>query len=470
MDDIVSPEMPEQEANDDSPSGSFPGVPHGPVFRWHWVWLPLLLLMIGTVLIRIYDLDLTIQEAIYTAGGNSWALGDQFFWRTLYQFGTIPALIFALGAVVGYGASWSKPKWKKWRRVLLFVLLTAITGPGLVTNLALKENWGRPRPREVEGLGGHNAFEPVLTIDRGSEGKSFPCGHATMGFLFMGGFFLLRRYRAGIACWFLIGGFVGGTLTGIARMMQGGHFLSDVIWAAGVCWFVPLCLYYALGLHRGLLKSVDLFESTPKWIKVACWFAAALLFTAAMLATPFRSKRNFFIVNEAAKTGPLHVELLLKLGDINIVGADRLHIHGEAYGHGVPTSKVATIYNEREEPGYWAVWYKERISGRVTEANQQLKIEVPRCRTSRIGLRTGDARIWLELFEPGGDLEIHLHEGAGELHVSGAGVSHRVVRYGETIAAEERPPVIVFVHDAYAGELFLESSASHGPPDSSLRE
>ncbi|MEM7603291.1 MAG: phosphatase PAP2 family protein, partial [Verrucomicrobiota bacterium] len=394
----------------------------------------------------------------YDAGEGSWALGESGFWQTLYHFGTIPALILTIGSVVGYGASWSKQRWKPWRRVFIFILLVAVTGPGLVTNLALKENWGRPRPREVEGMGGHNAFEPVLTVDRDSEGKSFPCGHATMGYLFMGGFFLLLRYRRRWAIWILAGGFVGGTLTGIARMLQGAHFLSDVVWAAGICWFVPMGLFYALGLHRGILQSHGLFETTPKWIKATSWIVGISVFTAAMFATPFHSKRDLFIVNEEALIEPIHAEFLFELGDIDIAGSDRYHITGEAYGHGVPTSKVATIYDEREKEGFWEIWYMERISGRVTEANQQLKIGLPRERTSRVGLRTGKARIWLELFEPADKVTIRLLDGEGEVHLIGSGIPYEVIQNGENLGPNKGAKVTIEVREEFAGTLIRDTS------------
>lgn len=425
-----------------------------PVFRWHWVWIPLVLLILSTVYIRVTGIDLSLQEKIYASGGDSWALGDSFFWQTLYRFGTIPALILTLGSLGAFAASWTRAKWKPWRRVLIFIVLTAIVGPGLVTNLALKENWGRPRPREVEGLGGHNTFEAVLTVDRESEGKSFPCGHATMGYLFLGGFFLLRRHRFSLAVGFLVGGLIAGTLTGIARMMQGGHFLSDVIWAAAICWFVPMGLYFALGLHRGLRQSSDLFEKTPRWIKVAVTIVGLGLFAAAMLATPFRTKRDFFLVHEEAKTGPLHVELLFELGDIDIVGADRFHIHGEAYGHGVPTSKVAAIYEERKKEEYWEVLYLERISGRVTEANQQLTIEVPRDRSRQLGLRTGEARIWLELFEPKEIMTIQLLKGRGEVHLIDQGIPYEIISAGEKPSTKARVKIIL--HQPFEGRLIEE--------------
>ncbi len=452
----MSKSDPESLFSEPSATKPFPGTPSGPVFCWHWVWIPLVLLTIGTVLIRLNGWDLQIQEWIYEQGEGSWALGDAPFWQMLYQLGTIPALILTLGAVGAYGTSWSRKKWKPWRRVMIFILLAGIVGPGLVTNLTLKENWGRPRPREVEGLGGHNRFEEVLTIDRTSEGKSFPCGHATMGYLFMGGFFLFRRYRRRFAVLCLVGGFIGGSLTGVARMMQGGHFLSDVIWAAAICWFVPMGLYYALGLHRELLKSDNLLEKTPRWIKATVGVVGVVLFAAAMYATPFRSKRDFFIVAEEAKTGPIHAQFLFELGDIDIAGADRYYIGGEAYGHGVPTAKVATIYEEREKEGFWEIWYMERISGRVSEANQQLKITIPKDRTKRLGLRTGDARVWLELFETGEALDIHLYEGSGEVHLVDPGIDYAIFQHGKHEDSDEKPDVAIHVHEGFEGTLIEE--------------
>lgn len=436
----------------------FSSTPTGPAFRMSWVWVPLVFVALCTLLIRIFNLDWRVQQWIYEEGAGSWALGDQFFWQTLYQYGTIPALVLTLGAIAGYALSWSRAGFKKWRRVMLFVILTAITGPGLVTNLALKENWGRPRPREVEGLGGHYAFEPVLTIDRESEGKSFPCGHATMGFLFMGGFFLFRRYRAKIAWGFLIAGGIGGTLTGIARMMQGGHFLSDVVWAGAVCWFVPMGLCYALGLHRELLKSSDLFEKTPKWILISTWVIGGVLFVAAMIATPFRAKRNLPILNEEAKVSEVQLELYFKLGEIDLMGADNFRITGEAYGHGVPTSKVAAYYEERKMEDHWALIYVDRISGWIAEANQQLKVQFPIQRTRGISIRTGDAKVWVHLFDPGRNLEIQVLEGSGEVHLVGDGIPYRIIDSDENrTALPDESGLVIRLHEAFEGAFFDEN-------------
>jgi len=37
---------------------------------------------------------------------------------------------------------------------------------------------------------------------------------------------------------------------GVARMVQGGHFPSDVLWAGGMVYLVGLSLYYLLRLDQ----------------------------------------------------------------------------------------------------------------------------------------------------------------------------------------------------------------------------
>ena len=49
----------------------------------------------------------------------------------------------------------------------------------------------------------------------------------------------------------LLAGACYGALMGVARMAQGGHFPSDVLWAGGVVYLVGLSLYYLLRLDLG---------------------------------------------------------------------------------------------------------------------------------------------------------------------------------------------------------------------------
>jgi hypothetical protein len=66
-----------------------------------------------------------------------------------------------------------------------------------------------------------------------------------MGYLFVTLFFLRRQApRLAIAggCF----GLLYGTLVGMARMVQGAHFATDVLWSLGLIWMTAAVLHYFL--------------------------------------------------------------------------------------------------------------------------------------------------------------------------------------------------------------------------------
>jgi hypothetical protein len=66
-----------------------------------------------------------------------------------------------------------------------------------------------------------------------------------MGYLFVTLFFLRRQApRMAIAggCF----GLLYGTLVGMARMVQGAHFPTDVLWSLGLIWMTAIVLHYFL--------------------------------------------------------------------------------------------------------------------------------------------------------------------------------------------------------------------------------
>lgn len=359
--------------------------PEGPVFRpVKWVLIPLILLAGCTYLSWLGNFDFEAQKAIFTAGQESWDFGKRSLWDFLYHYGTYPAGIVCLAAFIGLVCSLFVEKVRKWRHCFLFIVLVGAIGPGVVTNLILKEHWGRPRPREVQGLGGYSNFEKVLHIDKSSNGKSFPCGHATMGYFFVGGFFLLRRYRRDWAWFFLVLGLVLGFFMGIARMCQGGHYFSDVMWSGAIIYFVSMLLYYDLGLHKGICREP---KKLPGWLKILIPVAGAALVVGILLATPYQDTKKYELLDPATKTGPMHLSLVLKAGNVQVVGGKEFKITSEAWGHGVPTSKIATTFKAYQtSEGIDQVLYHERMSGRFTEVNQDLKIVVPWARVKTLTL------------------------------------------------------------------------------------
>ena len=120
---------------------------------------------------------------------------------------------------------------------LLFCL---VVGTGLMVNGVLKETWGRPRPHEVQPFGGALSFVPALVPSNlCSHNCSFVSGHAASGFALIGlGVFAAparRRYWVGV-------GLVAGFIVGLGRVMQGGHFASDIVFSGLVMWGCALLL------------------------------------------------------------------------------------------------------------------------------------------------------------------------------------------------------------------------------------
>jgi len=392
--------------------------PCGPRFRLlRWVIVPLLVLGVLTAFGRFTGFDLGAAKAIYSAGGNFWSFGQIGFWQFFYHYGTIPAMIILLLSLAGYAASWSIPRFRKWRRVFLFVVLSFAISSGVITNFILKEYWGRPRPRQLLVTGGHQKFEPVLTYDPSSKGKSFPCGHATTGFFFLGGFFLLRRHRRELARGFLIVGLVFGALLGLARMVQGGHFFTDVVWSGAICWFTALGMYYVLKLDRSLVGSVS-EKPMPVWLKIVTSLVAIGMITGILLGSPYHEDRDLFIVEEYAQEGALDVNLTFSIGDIQIRGGEKFHITGEAWGHGVPTSDIGEYFVVHDRKPVPYLVYFEEIGGWFMELESNLNIDLPWHRLRELVVNTGDAAVQMSVPLFDGSRTLRVSNGSSDLHIA----------------------------------------------------
>ena len=143
----------------------------------------------------------------------------------MLYFGTIALCLagLALTGVAGRnGCSLGSRQW-------LFLAACLAAGPGLVANLVFKNQWGRARPAQIVELGGTKAFTPPLVIaDQCRRNCSFVSGEAASTYVtFYAAAALVPQWSAAL----VIAGTVGGLATGLIRMSQGAHFLSDVVFA-----------------------------------------------------------------------------------------------------------------------------------------------------------------------------------------------------------------------------------------------
>ncbi|MGB8839783.1 MAG: phosphatase PAP2 family protein [Aliidongia sp.] len=180
-----------------------------------------------------------------------------FHWAYAILPGLTWAIVLVLLALLAFVILAERPVGRFDRARIMFLLLSFALGPGLLTNIVLKDHWGRARPHQVIEFGGERVFTPPLVpADQCNRNCSFVSGHGAMAFSLIGFAFLpttARRRRQLGAATLAFGGFVG-----LARIAQGGHFLSDTIFAAllvtGVAWLVHRIVVDYRGLDRPFIR------------------------------------------------------------------------------------------------------------------------------------------------------------------------------------------------------------------------
>ncbi len=213
--------------------------------------VPLFVLCCLTMVFWFTDADIALQKGFYSPD-KGWYLRDSNPWKILYDYGNIPGLILAAASLIVLVLSFAHRKAMRYRKIALFLVVFLALGPGLITYSIFKDHWGRPRPGQLEIFGGKEKFLPVWVRGGPGAGKSFPSGHASIGFYLFAPFFFLRRCAKRWAVFFLALGIGYGVLMGIGRMVQGGHFASDVVWAGGITYLTGLLLFYILRFDRGI--------------------------------------------------------------------------------------------------------------------------------------------------------------------------------------------------------------------------
>jgi membrane-associated PAP2 superfamily phosphatase len=210
--------------------------------------LPLALLLLATAVIAATGTDLRVSAWFYRPEG--WLAGNRIPWRQLYLYGYYPADIVGFASLVLFLAECIKPALARFRRQAAFMFLLLLLGPGLLVNAVFKDHWGRPRPRQIVQFGGAMQFHQPWERGEAGQGKSFPSGHGASAFYLAMPAFALRRRRPKAAGLVFGAGMLYGVLMGVARVAQGGHFVSDILWSWGMVHLTAVALYYLLGLDR----------------------------------------------------------------------------------------------------------------------------------------------------------------------------------------------------------------------------
>lgn len=356
-------------------------------------YLPVIILVLGTILFRLTDLDMQIQRAFYSAA-SGWIYKDAAGAAFIYHYGNIPALLISLCGLALIVLGFQNAKYLKWRKVGLFLLLSMIIGPGLIVNLMLKDNWGRPRPRNVDEFGGKYAFEAVLQRDPLSDGKSFPCGHATMGYFLFVPWFVLRNRRKTLAIISLFSGIVMGLIIGFVRIVQGGHFASDVLWAGVLVYLTAYFIFRALAMHKDVFyhtKKVKDASQSPKRIWHLLWLIAVPVILAILLASPYERKQMLDLSNESFEM----LEFQKAIGDVYLKADSSAFAQMTSNGFGFPGSRIKLIPKVLSDRP--TLLLNQNKKGVFTELNTQTNLTLDSKQSLQIMLKLSKGDLYADL-------------------------------------------------------------------------
>ena len=345
--------------------------------------MTLSLCVILTMIVFAFDLDIGVSSLFFSDQG--WHLKKTAPWIWLYEYGTLPALLLGIASLIYVLASLFVKKLAIGRMKALLILLTLVIGPGLLVNSAFKDRWGRPRPRQIQQFDGRweyrEAFEPGIP----GKGNSFPCGHASMGFYFIVLYYVYRDRnritRIGIAASAL----AFGSLIGVARIVQGGHYLSDVIWSAGMTNITAAALFYLLIDRQQTSADQDdaskLNRSKPiKYARAGLWTLgiAALIWIFVFAKPAYKEYRHS--TNETGNHKFIDIRVIDEIGDIDITFTETpgpVTIHTTISAFGFPERKFRSMLTEQVNADTLFITYTLTAEGLFTKIGSHTKIEMP---------------------------------------------------------------------------------------------
>lgn len=373
-------------------------------------WLPELVVLAVLAALAAWlftgtSLDMRIAAAFLSGGRFPRPAELPWPWRFLYESVGAVVVIMAAAAAAVLATGLYSAAWRRWRPHAAFALLAVAIGPGVVVNVGFKNFWGRPRPVHVRGLGG--AWEYQDAVDRGTpgRGKSFPCGHSSVGYVLTVFWLIWKRCHWRWAASWLAVALVYGTALGIGRMMTGSHFASDVVASGLMVHLSNVILYYfVLNIPgREDAPPPDSLAIRIPPAAVAGWSAlGAAVVVASFVATPYYSEFRHAVPSAGRDNHPWSAMDLIfppQQVTLSLYPCDAPSVSGQAEGFGMFGSQL-----HRLGPAAGlgrALRFEARPTGWFSDLSIRFDVGVPTC-----GVQT------VRVFQPGGGLAISTPKGA----------------------------------------------------------
>lgn len=211
-----------------------------------------LLLLSGIVLLLVFEftnLDIHVNNLFYDAQTQSFPLRHHPFMTQVMHHGLKTTMLVAgIGSIAL--AIWklrqrsaglrSRHVWVGSLGIILIPSAIAL----------LKRATNKHCPWSLDIYGGNIPYTGLFETHAAQfgAGQCFPAGHASGGFMLFSWAVALWIIQPKLAKCSLYLAVALGVLMGVARMMQGAHFLSHVLWTAWFSWAISMMLAAAFGI------------------------------------------------------------------------------------------------------------------------------------------------------------------------------------------------------------------------------
>ena len=200
----------------------------------------------GILFAAFPDLDLQVagwffdhDESKFPLSTTAWSNATRHFANWIPWLLVLPAV-----AVLVFKLVYPTLPMRMQPSVVVFLIASFLIGPGIVTNVVLKDNWGRPRPNHVQQFAGTLSFVPWWQPGGDCRRNcSFVSGEASQAFWTVAPAILAPPQIRPFA---LAGAAVFGASVSALRVAFGRHFVSDVIFSGIFTIAIIVALYRLL--------------------------------------------------------------------------------------------------------------------------------------------------------------------------------------------------------------------------------
>ncbi len=198
-------------------------------------------ILLTAIFLPFPEVDLWVSSLFYNGNNDFWLRTTEFN-RVFNDYGR-PILRYAglsiLALLVYRFFTLPMDRLRSLARYM-FLILCVIVVNGFVIHSVLKDNVGRARPKQVVEFDGSKVFTPpLLPVDQCEGNCSFVSGDAAAGYALLA----LALYATRRRKFWILASLGAGIALGTMRLINGSHFLSDILFAGVVTCGGVLILY-----------------------------------------------------------------------------------------------------------------------------------------------------------------------------------------------------------------------------------